>query len=90
MAAIGGFPGFAPVASRVASQKSFCESRFSEVDCSKKKRNIYLSFSCIIGKAFCLKPFHTGARCFQFGDTKISVPLKTRGRHVVDTLLTLC
>ena len=47
-------------------------------------------FAVLIGKAFCLKPFHTGARCFQFGDTKISVPLKTRGRHVVDTLLTLC
>ena len=29
MAAIWGVPGFAPVASRVASQKSFCESRLS-------------------------------------------------------------
>ena len=28
MAAIWGFPGFTPVASRVASQKTFCESRF--------------------------------------------------------------
>ena len=48
---------------------------------SSRTRVIFLF--AFIGKAFCLKPFHTGARCFQFGDTKISVPLKTRGRHVV-------
>ena len=35
MAAIWGFPGFAPVASRVALQKSFCESRFSHTEQTK-------------------------------------------------------
>ena len=37
MAAIWGFPCFAPVASRVASQKSFCESRFSGIQRDSQK-----------------------------------------------------